>query len=240
MDLSVVIPVYNEVECISDLVDEVCRTLDAGCEYEIIVVDDGSSDGTAAALQACRTGHPGLRILSHADRCGQSAAIGSGVRAARAGRIATLDGDGQNDPADIPKLYRVLDDSDGQVRLVTGHRIARKDSGMKRLASRVANSVRARLLHDATPDTGCGIRVFDRDTWLGLPQFDHMHRFLPALVQREGGATESVVVNHRERRGGVSKYGILDRLWVGLVDMLGVCWLQRRYSRPVVTEAGHS
>ena len=239
MELSVVIPVYNELDCICDLVDEVCRVLDGAIEYEVIVVDDGSRDGTAAALQACRAGHPGLRILSHAQRCGQSAAIGSGVRAARAGRIATVDGDGQNDPADIMNLYRVLDSSAGALRLVIGHRIDRRDSGVKRLASRIANSVRARVLHDNTLDSACGLKVFDRDTWMSLPQFDHMHRFLPALVQRGGGATESVVVNHRARRGGVSKYGILDRLWVGLVDMLGVRWLQRRCSRPVVSETGH-
>ncbi|MDX1698180.1 MAG: glycosyltransferase family 2 protein [Thiohalobacterales bacterium] len=236
MDLSVVIPVFNESECIAGLVDEVCRTLEGALDYEVIVVDDGSVDGTAVVLQECCTGQPRLRVVTHLQRCGQSAALGSGVCAARAERIATLDGDGQNDPADIMKLSRAMDSSAATVMLVTGHRLQRRDSGMKRFASRIANAVRSRLLHDNTPDTGCGIRVFARDTWLGLPQFDHMHRFLPALVQRQGGETLSVVVNHRARQGGVSKYGVLDRLWVGIVDLLGVWWLQRRCCRPVIAE----
>ena len=198
--------------------------------------DDGSHDATPEVLDACRGQHPRLRVLRHHSRCGQSAAICSGVRAARSPRVATLDGDGQNDPADILRLYRAMDRAADDTLLVTGHRRERQDSRLKRLASRTANAVRARVLGDATPDTGCGLKVFTRTTFLALPQFDHMHRFLPALVKRLGGEVVSIDVRHRPRRHGVSKYGIHNRLWVGLVDLLGVRWLQRRTSHPVVTE----
>ena len=236
MDLSVVIPVFNEVGSIAFLVDEVCNCLDAALEYEIIVVDDGSTDNTPDVLQASRRQHPRLRVLRHASRCGQSAAIGSGVQAARAPWIATLDGDGQNDPADIMRLYRAMDRSPDDTQLVIGYRRLRRDSWLKRVASRVANVVRGAVLGDATPDTGCGLKVFARATFLALPQFSHMHRFLPALVRRQGGTVLSVDVQHRARRQGESKYGIHNRLWVGMVDLLGVWWLQRRTRIPVVTE----
>jgi dolichol-phosphate mannosyltransferase len=169
----------------------------------------------------------------HRRSCGQSAAIVTGVRAARGGWIATLDGDGQNDPADIPALLRhAMDDVGKGPLLVAGHRVRRKDSWTKRLSSRFANRIRAALLHDATPDTGCGLKLFRRDTFLELPHFDHMHRYLPALFIRAGGRVVSVPVNHRPRIRGQSNYGTLDRLWVGIFDLVGVFWLQRRWQRP--------
>jgi dolichol-phosphate mannosyltransferase len=238
VDLSVVIPVCNEAGSIAPLVDEVCNCLDAALDYEVIVVDDGSTDNTPDVLQASRRQHARLRVLRHGSRCGQSAAISSGVQAARSPRIATLDGDGQNDPADILRLYHAMERAPDDLLLVTGYRRQRVDSWLKRIASRIANSVRAAVLGDATPDTGCGLKVFARATFLALPQFDHMHRFLPALVRRQGGTVLSVDVRHRARQQGVSKYGINDRLWVGIVDLLGVWWLQRRCRRPVVTEPG--
>jgi dolichol-phosphate mannosyltransferase len=236
VDLGIVIPVFNEVETIAALLDEIGRHFAAETGYEIIVVDDGSIDGTAAVLQAARQSHPRLRILHHRERYGQSTAIASGVKAASKQWIATLDGDGQNDPADILKLYRIMDTSSDKVQMVAGYRRQRMDGWLKRLASRVANSVRAAVLHDNVPDSACGLRVFARTTFLALPQFDHMHRFLPALVQRQGGKVLSVEVNHRKRLRGLSKYGIHDRLWVGIIDMLGVLWLQRRGKQPVVSE----
>jgi len=236
VDLSIVIPVFNEVEVIAALLDEIGRCFVAEPGYEIIVVDDGSIDGTAAVLQAARQSHPRLRILHHRERCGQSAAIASGVKAARTQWIATLDGDGQNDPADILKLYRVMDTSPDAIQMVAGYRRQRRDSWSRRVSSRIANAVRAAVLHDNVPDSACGLRIFARSVFLSLPQFDHMHRFLPALVQRQGGKVLSVEVNHRKRQRGQSKYGIHNRLWVGIVDMLGVLWLQRRTKQPVVSE----
>lgn len=236
MDLTVIIPVFNEVESITPLLDEIAAQFDAKEAYEIIVVDDGSVDGTPAVLQAARQTHPQLRVLRHRERYGQSMALVSGVLAARAPWIATLDGDGQNDPADIPRLFRVMDESADDVQLVSGYRRQRNDSWLKRVSSRAANTLRAALLGDNTPDSACGIRVFARSTFLALPRFDHMHRFLPALVQRQGGKPVSVEVNHRKRSRGQSKYGIHNRLWAGIVDTLGVLWLQRRSKQPVVSE----
>jgi dolichol-phosphate mannosyltransferase len=236
VDLTVIIPVFNEVESITPLLDEIAAQFDAKDAYEIIVVDDGSVDGTPAVLQAARQTHPQLRVLRHRERYGQSMALVSGVLAARAPWIATLDGDGQNDPADIPRLFRVMDESADDVQLVSGYRRQRNDSWLKRVSSRAANTLRAALLGDNTPDSACGIRVFSRSTFLALPRFDHMHRFLPALVQRQGGKLVSVEVNHRKRSRGQSKYGIHNRLWAGIVDTLGVLWLQRRSKQPVVSE----
>ena len=236
MDLTVIIPVFNEVESITPLLDEIAAQFDAKDAYEIIVVDDGSVDGTPAVLQAARQTHPQLRVLRHRERYGQSMALVSGVLAARAPWIATLDGDGQNDPADIPRLFRVMDESADDVQLVSGYRRQRNDSWLKRVSSRAANTLRAALLGDNTPDSACGIRVFARSTFLALPRFDHMHRFLPALVQRQGGKPVSVEFNHRKRSRGQSKYGIHNRLWAGIVDTLGVLWLQRRSKQPVVSE----
>jgi dolichol-phosphate mannosyltransferase len=238
VDLSVVIPAYNEAESIPLLVDEVCDCLDTVLDYELVVVDDCSSDATREVLQESRKQHPRLRVLHHGSRSGQSAAICSGVQAARAPLIATLDGDGQNDPVDILNLYRAMERLQDELLLVTGYRRQRRDTWLKRVSSRIANRVRAAILKDATPDTGCGLKVFSRATFLALPQFDHMHRFLPALVRRLGGTVLSVDVRHRPRERGKSKYGLHNRLWVGIVDLLGVWWLQRRGFRPDVTELG--
>ncbi len=238
MDLTIVIPVFNEAGSIGPLLDEIAAVLEGQTDYEIIVVDDGSSDATADRLDACRQQQSRLRLLQHPQRRGQSAAIASGVNAAQAPWIATLDGDGQNDPADIPALYATATAADAPANLwlIAGWRRSRQDSRLKRISSRIANGVRSRLLRDNTPDTGCGLKVFTRDVFLALPQFDHMHRFLPALVLRAGGQVRSVEVRHRPRGLGVSKYGVHNRLWAGMADLLGVRWLQRRGLRPVVPE----
>lgn len=238
MDLSVVVPVCNEAENIRPLLEEIRTALEGRLDHEVIYVDDGSRDETLTELRDCRYEFPRLRVLVHATGCGQSTAIRSGVKAARAPWIATLDGDGQNDPADIPNLYALVHktDADPALWLVAGWRKTRRDSGIKRFSSRVANGVRRRLLGDDTPDTGCGLKLFRRDVFLDLPYFDHMHRFLPALVQRAGGRVVSVTVNHRPRSRGHSNYGVFDRLWVGIVDLFGVGWLQRRARVPRVAE----
>jgi dolichol-phosphate mannosyltransferase len=233
MDLSVVIPVRNEAANVAPLVAELRAALDGSLDYEIVYVDDGSRDGTAAEVARLQDGAPHLRLVRHMRGCGQSAAIRSGVRAARAAWIATLDGDGQNDPADIPKLWRIgLTAPVEASLLVAGYRADRQDRWTKRFASQIANRVRRRILGDETPDTGCGLKLFPRSLFLDLPYFDHMHRFLPALVLREGGIVRSIRVNHRPRRRGVSKYGVFDRLGVGVVDLFGVMWLKHRAARP--------
>jgi dolichol-phosphate mannosyltransferase len=233
MDLSVVIPVKDEAANVAPLVAELRAALDGLLDYEIVYVDDGSEDGTAAEVARLQAEAPHLRLLRHMRNYGQSAAIRSGVRAARAAWIATLDGDGQNDPADIPKLWRIgLTAPDAPPLLIAGYRESRQDSWGKRFASQIANRVRRRILGDDTPDTGCGLKLFPRALFLDLPYFDHMHRFLPALVLREGGIVRSIRVNHRPRRRGVSKYGVFDRLGVGVVDLFGVIWLKRRAARP--------
>jgi len=249
MDLSVVIPVKNEAGNIAPLVAEIVAALAIGLEgrvaYEIVYVDDGSGDATEAEIRQLQASLPQLRLVRHEKSCGQSAAIRSGVRAARGRWIATLDGDGQNDPADIPALWRLVKGSaapgcaDGSAApplMIAGHRARRRDSWSKRQASRIANAVRRRLLHDDTPDGGCGLKLFPRALFLDLPYFDHMHRFLPALVLREGGTVRSVAVNHRPRRRGASKYGVFDRLGVGIADLAGVMWLRRRCARPLLVE----
>ena len=242
MHLSVVIPVRNEAENILPLLAEIHAALEGRVEFEVVYVDDGSSDATPARLAEGQKLYPRLRVLAHAESCGQSAALVTGFRAARGEWIATLDGDGQNDPADIPKLIAARDAAGGRasstpvLQLVAGYRKKRQDTWLKRFSSRVANGVRSRLLGDATPDTGCGLKLVLRSAVLELPVFDHMHRFLPALIQRNGGATLSVEVNHRPRTRGTSNYGMFDRLWVGIVDLFGVMWLQRRVRRPRVRE----
>ena len=197
----------------------------------MIFVDDGITDYTAAILKKLKLSLPDLRVLRHSFRSGQSAAVATGVRAARGPWIATLDGDGQNDPADIPKLIAARDAAANRgVQLFMGNRKAsRKDTAFRKLQSSVANGVRSSLLGDGTPDTGCGIKLFSRELFLELPRFDHMHRFLPALFQRHGALVISVPVSHRPRLRGTSKYGMLNRLWVGIVDIAGVMWLRRRY-----------
>lgn len=236
MQLSVVVPVHNEGENIAPLIDEIVAALAGREDYEIIYVNDGSRDDTAARLAEAATRLPQLRVITHARACGQSTAVATGIRRARGRWIATLDGDGQNDPADIPKLLAVLTDPTRPLKRVmaAGYRRKRQDTWIKRISSKIANGVRSRLLGDATPDTGCGLKVFERAVFLELPYFDHMHRFLPALVRRAGYELVSVEVNHRHRTRGVSKYGTLDRLAVGIVDLFGVMWLQRRARVPEI------
>ena len=242
MQLSIVVPVRNEAENILPLLAEIHAALEGRAEFEVVYVDDGSSDATPARLAEAQKLYPRLRVLAHAESCGQSAALVTGFRAARGEWIATLDGDGQNDPADIPKLLAARDVAGrlANLQLVAGYRKKRQDTWLKRFSSRVANGVRSRLLGDATPDTGCGLKLILRSAVLELPYFDHMHRFLPALVQRNGGATLSVEVNHRARTRGTSNYGVFDRLWVGIVDLCGVMWLKRRARRPQVRELPRS
>lgn len=230
-EVSVVVPVCNEAENVEPLAREIAAALGGRVPFEMIFVDDGSTDGTAEAAQRARAaGVQPLRLLRHSFRSGQSAAVVTGVRAARAPWIATLDGDGQNDPADLPRLLEARrDPAHNGVLLFMGNRTTRKDTWLRRLSSRIANSVRSRLLGDATPDTGCGIKVFHRDTFLCLPVFDHMHRFLPALFLRAGSGVVSLPVSHRPRTRGRSKYGVHNRLWVGIVDMFGVMWLRARF-----------
>jgi len=223
-EISVVIPVCNEADNVGPLAREIVAALQ-GRAFEILFVDDGSTDGTADALRTLRVSIPQLRVLRHSFRSGQSAAVCSGVRHARAAWIATLDGDGQNDPADIPALFEARK----QAELVMGNRTRRRDTWLRHVQSRVANGVRGRLLGDGTPDTGCGIKVMRRDVFMDLPRFDHMHRFLPALFLRAGARVVSVPVSHRPRERGTSKYGLFDRLWVGIVDIFGVMWLRRRF-----------
>jgi glycosyltransferase involved in cell wall biosynthesis len=233
MDLSIVISVKNEAGNIAPLVGEIRAALDGLVEYEVLYVDDGSSDATASEISRLAAENPQVRLLRHRRNYGQSAAICTGVRAARAAWIATLDGDGQNDPADIPAMWRLARQASASpALLISGYRERRQDSWSKRWASRIANAIRGRLLRDCTPDTGCGLKLFPRSLFLNLPYFDHMHRFLPALVLREGGTVLSVAVNHRPRHKGMSKYGVFDRLGVGIVDLLGVMWLQSRAPRP--------
>jgi len=234
--LSVVVPVFDEQDNIAPLLGEIVTALRGRMVFEIVYVDDRSGDGSVAVLQAQKTQVPELRVLQHAVRSGQSTAIRNGVKAARADWIATLDGDGQNDPVDIPKLLDARDAADADTRLIAGWRVERQDSGSKRWASKAANVIRAWALRDATPDTGCGIKLFEREAFLELPYFDHMHRYLPALFQRAGWKTLSVPVGHRPRVAGISKYGNLQRALVGISDLRGVAWLIRRSKRSGVVE----
>lgn len=237
-ELAVVVPVKNETDNVFPLIEEIYAALNGRLPFEIIYVDDGSDDATPARLDEAKERFPMLRVIRHRTSCGQSQAVHTGVRAARAPWIATLDGDGQNDPADIPAA---LDQRDLIARqndcpltkvMIAGHRQKRLDNGLRKLSSKVANSVRSSMLKDDTPDSGCGLKLFARETFLGFPRFDHMHRFLPALMRRDGGIVVSVRVNHRPRERGTSKYGLWNRLWVGIVDLFGVWWLQRRVHNP--------
>ena len=229
MDLSVVIPVHNEEESIGNLINEIVVALSEKYQYEIVVVDDGSTDQTLDTLLEIKQELTVLRVIKHLKNSGQSTAVRTGVQYAKSSWIATLVGDGQNDPADIPNLYNELVNQDLDPWLVVaGYRKKRKDTWLKRMSSKYANGIRDRLLRDGTPDTGCGLKVFSRDSFLALPYFDHMHRYIPALFQRQGGRVVSIEVNHRHRALGVSKYGFHNRLWVGIVDILGVRWLQNR------------
>ena len=234
--VSVVVPVKNEQDNVEPLVREIAAALSGNTTFEILYINDGSSDATLAHLLALKAEFPMLRVITHQTSCGQSRAVTTGVTAARYEWVATLDGEGQNDPADIPALLDKLSDASqpANLELLAGWRAKRIDSWIKRVSSRVANGVRSRLLKDKTPDTGCGLKVFARETFLLLPNFDHVHRFLPALVMRNGGAVVSVPVHHRARERGTSKYGLHNRLWVGIVDLFGVAWLQRRVRLPVI------
>jgi dolichol-phosphate mannosyltransferase len=234
--LSVVVPVFNERDNVAPLISEILAALRGLTTFEIVYVDDQSRDDTAAVLQSLKAATPELRILQHAIQSGQSTAIRTGVKAARGAWIATLDGDGQNDPADLPRLLTARDSGDPSVKLYAGWRVNRQDSGSKRWASKYANAIRARMLHDDTPDTGCGTKLFDREAFLDLPYFDHMHRYLPALMQRSGWKTISIPVNHRPRGAGVSKYNNLQRALVGIRDLMGVAWLIVRSKRTAVRE----
>lgn len=222
---------HNEAGNAEPLINEITAAL-VGTHFEIVVVDDGSSDSTPAELHRAREHCSNLRVLRHVTQSGQSIALVTGIRAAQGRWIATLDGDGQNDPRDIPKLLAAAEAHGPAPILIAGFRRERRDSVAKRWGSRFANGVRAKLLGDGTPDTGCGLKVFRREDFLSLPHFDHMHRFLPALFLRHGGKVVSAEVNHRPRTKGRSHYGSLDRLAVGIVDLAGVWWLKRRWSRP--------
>ncbi|HVH35103.1 glycosyltransferase family 2 protein [Tahibacter sp. UC22_41] len=234
--LSVVVPVFNERDNIKPLIDEIVAALRGRHDFEIVYVDDCSKDDSLAVLQGLRSQVPELRVIKHISQSGQSTAVRNGVKSARGAWIATLDGDGQNDPADIPKLIAARDAGPADVKLYAGWRVNRQDTGSKRWASRIANAIRSRLLRDSTPDTGCGIKLFERDAFLDLPYFNHMHRYLPALMQRSGWKTVSVPVNHRARGAGVSKYNNLNRALVGIADLRGVAWLIRRAKRTAIEE----
>jgi dolichol-phosphate mannosyltransferase len=246
--VSVVVPVRNEAENVGPLADEIAAALSGRWSFELVYVNDGSTDGTQAALDALKAERPWLRQVRHEASCGQSAAVRSGVAAARAPLIATLDGDGQNDPSFIPALLAAFeqDQTIGKnvgknlgetIGLVAGQRVGRRDGGFKKLQSRIANGVRGAILRDGTRDTGCGLKLFRRDAFLALPYFDGLHRFLPALFRRDGYAIAYVEVIDRPRRHGVSNYGMWDRLWVGILDLAGVWWLIRRRRKvPRVSE----
>jgi dolichol-phosphate mannosyltransferase len=229
--VSVVVPVRNEAGNIAPLVAEIAAALEGQWRFEVVYVNDGSSDGTEAELKRLIGLHPWLRRVRHKQSCGQSSAVRSGVAAGRAPIVVTIDGDGQNDPAFIPAMVRALEAGNPRVGLIAGQRTGRKSGGFKKLQSRIANAVRGAVLRDGTRDTGCGLKAFRRDLFLALPYFDGLHRFLPALVRREGCYIGYVDVVDRSRGTGVSNYGLWDRLWVGILDLAGVWWLIRRKKR---------
>jgi dolichol-phosphate mannosyltransferase len=226
--VSIVVPVRNEAENVLPLIAEIAAALDGRWKYEIIYVDDGSTDATSERLSSVMKSCENLRQIRHATSSGQSAAVRSGVRAARGGIVATLDGDGQNNPAFLPDLIATIEKGGERVGLVAGQRIGRKDTGFKKIQSRIANGVRGTILRDGTRDTGCGLKAFRREVFLAMPYFDGPHRFLPALVRREGYEIAYVDVIDRPRHSGVSNYGFFDRLWIGIMDIAGVWWLIRR------------
>jgi dolichol-phosphate mannosyltransferase len=235
--VSIVVPVRNEADNIAPLIAEIAAALDGRWNYEIIYVNDGSTDATPERLKAAMTERQNLRQLRHVVSTGQSAAVRSGVRAARGAIVATLDGDGQNNPAFLPALISAIEQGGERTGLAAGQRVGRKDTGFKKIQSRIANGVRKAILHDGTRDTGCGLKAFRRDVFLALPYFDGLHRFLPALVRREGYGIVYVDVIDRPRHSGVSNYGFFDRLWIGIMDLAGVWWLIRRKKpTPDVTE----
>jgi dolichol-phosphate mannosyltransferase len=237
IDVSIVVPVRNEEGNVAPLIAEIAAALDGRWAYEIIYVNDGSTDRTPVLLAELMQARGNLRRIDHAASSGQSAAVRTGVRHARGGIVATLDGDGQNNPAFLPNLISAIADGGGRVGLAAAQRVGRKDTGFKKFQSRIANKVRNGVLKDGTRDTGCGLKAFRRDVFLSLPYFDGLHRFLPALVRREGFEIAYVDVIDRPRHSGVSNYGFFDRLWVGLMDLAGVWWLiRRKRTTPVATE----
>jgi dolichol-phosphate mannosyltransferase len=229
--VSVVVPVRNEAENVAPLVGEIAAALEGQWPFEVVYVNDGSTDGTEAELQRLIALHPWLRRVRHKQSCGQSAAVRTGVAAARARIVVTLDGDGQNNPTFLPPMIRVLEAGQPRFGLIAGQRVGRNATGFKKLQSRIANTVRSAVLRDGTRDTGCGLKAFRRDVFLALPYFDGLHRFLPALVKREGYDIGYIDVVDRPRHAGVSNYGLWDRLWVGILDLAGVWWLIRRKKR---------
>jgi len=235
--VSVVVPVRNEENNVGPLIEEIDTALGKQWSYEIIYVNDGSSDATGERLLERMKARNNLRQIRHQKSGGQSAAVRTGVRAARGGIVVTLDGDGQNNPAFLPALILAIEQGEGRVGLAAGQRVGRQDTAFKKWQSRIANAVRNAILKDGTRDTGCGLKGFRREVFLALPYFDGLHRFLPALVRREGFEIVYVDVIDRPRRSGVSNYGFFDRLWVGLMDLAGVWWLiRRKKSKPVATE----
>jgi dolichol-phosphate mannosyltransferase len=236
LSLSVVVPVYNELENVEPLYLEIEKAL-AGASFEVIFVDDGSSDGTREKLTELAHAHKSLNIVMHQGNFGQSAAFVSGVRAARYPWIVTMDGDRQNDPADIPLLVKHV--KAGKRAVVLGNRKKRDDSLLKKITSRVGNGIRQFVLNDNCPDTGCSLKLFPRDAFLAIPHFNHLHRYLPALFKRQGYEIINVKVNHRARVAGISKYGLMNRLFVGIYDLIGVVWLLRRPCNPNVVGEGH-
>jgi dolichol-phosphate mannosyltransferase len=237
VDVSIVVPVRNEAGNLAPLIAEISAALDGRWAYEIIYVNDGSTDATPQRLAEIMKQCGNLRRIDHARSSGQSAAVRSGVRAARGAIVATLDGDGQNNPAFLPDLISAIEKGGDRVGLAAGQRIGRKATFFKKMQSRVANGVRNAILRDGTRDTGCGLKAFRRDVFLSMPYFDGLHRFLPALVRREGYDIAYVDVIDRPRHSGVSNYGFFDRLWIGIMDLAGVWWLiRRKKSTPVATE----
>lgn len=235
LDVTVVVPAKDERDNLPILLDEISAALD-GWAFEVIVVDDGSSDGTDQVLAAYASTHAWLRPLRHARACGQSCAVRTGVLNARGTVVATIDGDGENNPAYIPELLKALEAGGPAIALAAGQRVGRKASRAKRLASKLANKLRGALLKDNTRDSGCGLKALRREVFLQLPYFDSWHRFLPALVIREGYGVVHVDVLDRQRRHGTSKYGIFDRALIGALDLFGVWWLRRRRKAiPVVS-----
>lgn len=231
------IPAKDEAGNIGSLVDEIVTALAPVCRFEVVLVDDGSSDGTGEAFLArCRERGAHAQLLRHASSCGQSTALQTAARHAQGRYLVTIDGDGQNDPADMPALLAEAErmQAQGPDFCVAGFRKNRRDTEWKKIQSKIANAVRRRILDDGVPDTGCGLKLIPRRTWLQLPYFDHMHRYIPALVRRLGGHISVVAVNHRHRQAGVSKYTAWNRVWVGIVDMFGVRWLVRRSKLPQV------
>jgi dolichol-phosphate mannosyltransferase len=229
VEVSVVIPARNEAGNIGALIDGVASACAELGSFEIVVVDDGSTDGQRDIVRAKMAGQPNLRLICHDRSGGQSAAVHSGVLAARGAIVCTLDGDGQNPPEELPKLVAPFREAGAEgIGIVAGQRVGRKDTLSKKVASRLANAIRGWALKDGTRDTGCGLKGFRRDAFLALPYFDHMHRYLPALFARDGWRVAHVDVTHRPRGAGRSNYSNLQRGLVGAVDLIGVAWLLRR------------